>query len=150
MIDQSTKVGRQYFQWAYENFKTYYTTVKNERPLEIDNNSNITSKAMHCIGQKAYQQFFRDNQVFLGHYFRNAYHILRSIDESSLTDKEKIHYAKLFSAQLSSDEQHLLFYNCFCGPYGKFANLAKLYDVFDTMDDITLLEKNHRELFMKK
>lgn len=47
-----------------------------------------------------------------GHYFRNLYHIFKHIDESRfLSEKERIKYAKLVRAQLSSVESGALMLN---------------------------------------
>ncbi|WP_345828677.1 putative phage abortive infection protein [Erwinia sp. HDF1-3R] len=58
---------------------------------------------------------FYKNDIFFssaGHYFRNLYHIFKHIDGSSfLTSKEKVKYAKLVRAQLSSVESGALMLN---------------------------------------
>ena len=59
-----------------------------------------------------YDQFqVSENQV-VGHYFRNLYQIIKFIDDSTLEDIDKIKYARVLRAQLSSDEIALLFFNC--------------------------------------
>lgn len=52
-----------------------------------------------------------ENQV-VGHYFRNLYQILKFIDESTLSNVDKVKYARILRAQLSSDEIAMLFFNC--------------------------------------
>lgn len=138
--DSDTKIeshqGRQYFQFAYSSLKKKYNLS-----IKISSSTPMS---------KIYKEFFEKNQIYLGHYFRNAYHILRLLDKSVLDSERKEDFSKLFAAQLSSDEQHLLFYNCFCGEHKKFAFLALKYDIFSTMDDNTLLDKSHKNMFMPK
>jgi len=58
---------------------------------------------------------FYDNDVFFssaGHYFRNLYHIFKHIDESYFLSKnERVKYAKLVRAQLSSIESGAIMLN---------------------------------------
>lgn len=66
----------------------------------------------------AYKYLYKRDNVTLGPYFRNLFHTLKLIDESSaLIDEEKLKYSSLFRAQLSSAELTLIFYNCLT-PYG--------------------------------
>lgn len=63
---------------------------------------------------EAYRIFYEDHRrkTEVGHYFRNLYHIFKYIDENPLlTPHEKMKYAKLVRAQLSTPETALLFYN---------------------------------------
>lgn len=52
-----------------------------------------------------------ENQV-VGHYFRNLYQILKFVDEATLSDVDKVKYARILRGQLSSDEIAVLFFNC--------------------------------------
>lgn len=57
--------------------------------------------------------YMEDNNFSnVGHYFRNIYHIYKHIDDSDvLSEKEKIKYAKLVRAQISSIESGALLLN---------------------------------------
>jgi len=61
----------------------------------------------------AYEKIYSLDSSRVGPYFRNLYHVLKLIDENQhLTDAEKIKYASLARAQLTSSEISLIFYNC--------------------------------------
>lgn len=60
-----------------------------------------------------YLSWYADLEATIGPYFRNLYHLLKLVDQSpSLSESEKIKYAHLARAQLSSTEIALIFYNC--------------------------------------
>lgn len=53
------------------------------------------------------------SETHVGQYFRNLYHIFKYISDSNvLTHVERIKYAKIVRAQLSTPETALLFFNC--------------------------------------
>lgn len=59
-----------------------------------------------------YDEFqVNENQV-VGHYFRNLYQILKFVDEATISDVDKVKYARILRGQLSSDEIAVLFFNC--------------------------------------
>jgi Putative phage abortive infection protein len=63
---------------------------------------------------ECYRRFYEDGhrKTEVGHYFRNLYHIFKHISTSPLLDdEERLQYAKLVRAQLSTPETALLFYN---------------------------------------
>ena len=90
---------------------------------------------------KTYEKYFHDNQSDLGHYFRSVYHILKFIDSSSISEKNR--YVGLLRAQLSSYEQVLIFYNCLHLYGSKLGILAKNYSLFKNMDQGLLFNENH-------
>lgn len=51
------------------------------------------------------------NQV-VGHYFRNLYEIIRTVDESNINDDDKDKFICILSSQLSSDEISVLLFYC--------------------------------------
>jgi uncharacterized membrane protein YeaQ/YmgE (transglycosylase-associated protein family) len=59
----------------------------------------------------AYNDFYRDFEADLGHYFRHLYHVLKFIDQNPQVDQKR--YRAFLRAQLSAHELTLLFYNCF-------------------------------------
>lgn len=67
------------------------------------------SKSIHRKYNVFYDQWHDD----LGHYFRTLYHIFRVIDEECPGDKMR--YARIVRAHLSSSEIVLLAYNCSVG-----------------------------------
>ncbi|WP_419963870.1 putative phage abortive infection protein [Pantoea vagans] len=61
--------------------------------------------------KKIYTQFNKNNNHYLGHYFRTLYRILKIIDSSDLDLEDKVAYSRILRAQLSTDELSLLFLN---------------------------------------
>lgn len=64
--------------------------------------------------KKSVDMVYMENNNFsnVGHYFRNIYHIFKHIDDSDvLSEKEKVKYAKLVRAQISSIESGALLLN---------------------------------------
>lgn len=61
-----------------------------------------------------YESFQETENHVIGHYFRALYQVLKFINDSDITDKEKLRYSRLMRAQLSSDELTLLCFNCIC------------------------------------
>ena len=139
--------GRKYFIFAYNDaLKNNYQRYVLTNVPELDGRLKYLSSFQLDLKslQQAYNDFHREHHQYIGHYFRNIYHILRLLDKSILKDEEKMDFAKLLAAQLSADELHLLFYNCFASDdYKKTRALALHYDMFDTMDKATLLNKEH-------
>ncbi|MFU8618288.1 putative phage abortive infection protein [Neisseria sp. LACPHL-SPEC-2024-00856] len=64
--------------------------------------------------KESYNFIYKEQQQrqYLGHYFRNLFHIFKFIDESQFNEKEKSEYAEIVRAQLSYLELHFLFLNC--------------------------------------
>lgn len=85
--------------------------------------------------EKAYDAFYPRAEADLGHYFRTVYNIVKFVDRSDLTDEGKRFYMNLIRAQLSSQEQVLLFYNCLT-PRGseKFKPLIEKHTLFKSLD----------------
>lgn len=61
--------------------------------------------------KNSYDLIYRDYGHILGHYFRNMYYILDTIDSFRGDDDYKQKYAKLFRAQLSRFEIALIICN---------------------------------------
>lgn len=91
-----------------------------------------------CPFNEYYNDFYRENNAILGHYFRLLFNIMNFIDNSDIEDK--IFYAKIVRAQLSDNEVAVLFYNglsergtrfkIFIERYGLLKNFNNLY-LFD-------------------
>ncbi len=128
--------GRDCFNRLYYELQTVYRHMKHDAP-------SGDSKAL-CVA--AYDQFTRDRQVSVGHYFRTLYNIVKFVDKSHVENKQT--YINILRAQLSSLELNLLFYNCI-SKYGrgKFIPLVEKYGLLENMDFPSLLDPKHRELF---
>lgn len=72
-------------------------------------------------------------QADFGHYFRNLYHIVKFIDQSPVENKSL--YTSILRAQLSNDEQRLLFFNCLEPAGVKFKPLVERYALLEQMRD---------------
>ncbi|KAA5944018.1 hypothetical protein F3I27_15060 [Pantoea sp. Bo_2] len=77
-----------------------------------------------------------------GHYFRNLYHIFKHIDESRfLSEQEKVKYAKLVRAQLSSIESSALMLN---GLSTRGSKSKKYIQKYSLLQEFTI-EKSFRD-----
>ena len=65
-----------------------------------------------------------------GHYFRNLYHVFAFIDRSELSPGEKIQYAKIVRAQLSTAELIVLFANAQTTAGRPFTKFIRRYALF--------------------
>ncbi|EGH8510155.1 hypothetical protein IFE76_003946 [Salmonella enterica] len=80
----------------------------------------------------------------VGHYFRNIYHIFKHISESDvLTEKEKIKYAKLVRAQISSIESGAILLN----GYSTVGRPAKKYiEKYSLLQEFSLSDGFKKQL----
>ena len=85
-----------------------------------------------------YCNLFEDHfNTYLGHYFRNLYHIYKFVYFSDLISKEeKGFYASLIRAQLSEEELETSVFNAITEGYGNpnFTFLMKEYDMLKNMN----------------
>lgn len=91
--------------------------LKNVIPNNID--IDKLSKAFEESGSGHELKYFDGNQKRLGHYYRHLYQIVKFIDEqdpSLFSYEDKYKYIKNVRAQLSTQEQVLLFYNSLSKP----------------------------------
>jgi len=159
--ERFTVTGRSYFNEAYnllfeayENDQTRklrkHSSILDELFGEIDEELEDTKTEYELI-KYSYKYFFEEHQSYIGHYFRNLYHIIRIIDKAPIADNEKKDFVKIVVAQLSMNELLLLFYNCFVSQ-GKerFKPLVIKYGMLENMDRRWLLHHEHWDLFMQK
>lgn len=88
--------------------------------------------------------------VELSAYFRTLYSIIKFVDNSQLPFEDKKFYTNLVRAQLTDAELGLLFYNCLCLPkyeQSKFIPLIIRYDLLEYLQDETLANPQHRQLW---
>lgn len=83
-----------------------------------------------------YKTIQNEHNHILGHYFRNLYQSLKTVDgypDASLSTDQKQKYAGILRAQLSSSELALLFLNCLDGMVddGQFKNLLVRYRMLE-------------------
>lgn len=76
--------------------------------LRFSNDRNQCTKTI-----RTYETIQNKYNYILGHYFRNMYQILKVLhEEEHLSQGEKINYARILRAQLSSYELVILMINC--------------------------------------
>ncbi len=97
----------------------------------------------HQLSARFYLTLFYDNKEELGYYFRTIYRILSIIDNSELTDLEKIMYVKILRSQLSENELLIIYYNADT-KYGKklYSYILK-YNLLKHLPILSKLEFNY-------
>lgn len=99
--------------------------------------------------KNAYEAFHEEFQNVIGYYFGTIYQILKFIDNSTITDKER--YSALYRSQFSAFELELLFYHG-AGEIGKrkFMPLLIKYEFFEHLSYSDDIEKSIVEQYLKK
>ena len=119
-----TASGRDCFRVFCRRLRIVYDRVQETRPLD-----KVRS---------AYTVFHEGNQHEVGHYFRNLYRVLKYVHESNAVDK--MAYAGILRAQLSSYELLLMYYGTL-HPVGKnLKPLVETYALFDNLDPSLLFD----------
>jgi hypothetical protein len=95
-----------------------------------------------------YEQFYRNYQGELGHYFRHLYRIVKMVKFSDIEERHKRRYTSLVRAQLSAHELGLLFYSC-VSPLGaeKFKPLIEEFGLLENLDPQILCHESHKEFY---
>lgn len=113
--------------------------VTTSSPQKVDN----LSKAHLAIQQSYSNVFKRDDSNVLSHYFRSIYHIFKFIFSlEKLDTKDKKFYTTIVVAQLSQEEQVLLFYNMQIVNLGfpKLMFLDKELDILSNLNKTRIIE----------
>lgn len=109
----------------------------------------------------AYKKSAEEYIDYFSHYFRNLYHLLKFIDESTLIrDDEKRMYSKFVRSQLSDIELVCIFYNSISKielpgrekmelGYPKMQVFLKKYDILQNMNPRSLIHPIHKAIFDK-
>ena len=82
----------------------------------------------------AYDDVYRHQIVNLDAALRTLYRLIRWIDRSEITDRQKWHYVALVRSQLSWIEMVYVFYNGATVVGEKFVDLADRYALFDNLE----------------
>ena len=134
--------GRQFFTFKYNELKQRYGDYY-LRLCGLSTKKEITEEEFDsdCV-QSVLSDVFPDIEQQIGHYYNNIHQTLRLLDKSILNDDDKMDFAKLLAAQLSSDELHLSFYYCIYKKKDKdFRDLVHRYKILDVMDNESPLNK---------
>lgn len=113
--------------------------------------------------EEIYLKHYGDAKTDFGHYFRNLYRMIKSVDETDfyLTNensktqvdvfKIKYGYVSIIRAQLSDYELAWLFYNCLSeNGIEKFKPLIEKYSIFDNLPHDLIPIKSHMNLYDQK
>lgn len=166
--DEPIVVGRDVFRVFFYEFRQYYSVrnrflANDKRGVGNDHwfdeylafcefnggytktmvKSNDDLKELNVIGYsyETFMKMFRDE---LGHYFRFIYNIFKFIDESIVSEDDKIKYSKIIRAQLSDYELIIIFYNCLTWRgCESFKTLVEKYNIFDNIPFDLLIEHEH-------
>jgi len=138
-IEESTaKVGYDYISTFSSHIHRYVDKVS----IESDNEA-FSQKILNDAYKKVYQGRTAAN---LGHYFRHLYHIIKYIDESSISDKKK--YVDIVQSQMSDDELYCNFYNSISDlGIKRFLPLLRKYDFFENIMSISKEFDQQAKLF---
>lgn len=108
-IDKKTVKGRTAF---YEILKDLEKRIKS--------NNDINSREK--FQEKIYSEFYKDYGGYISHYFRHLFHTVKFVviskEKKIINEEEKKEYLQILRAQMSNDEQKLLFYNWLAPDYG--------------------------------
>lgn len=92
------------------------------------------------IAITVYESVYTQIQGNIGHYFRNLYNLVKFVNNSDISQREKRFYTNIVRAQLSSYELALLFYNCLSPQgYKKFKPLIEQFGLLKNMDSSLLI-----------
>jgi len=94
----------------------------------------------------SYHEFWKENQLELGHYFHFLYNFMRMIDNN---DDAKSYHMKLLRSQLSDQELLLLYYNIVANNMDCFRSYVEKYAIFDNMPTVRLLDDQHASLLRR-
>lgn len=135
-------------------------TESRTRGVSTFNNFLDTSISMH--EQKIVSAYMKSASQYIddfSHYFRNLYHILKFIEESSLiSDTERNRYSRFVRAQLSQSELVAIFYNSISKislpgrenielGHPKMGRLLKKFDILQNLNPRNLIHPTHISIF---
>ncbi len=133
--------GRECFKYLYESI--YDEAV---RWGSVGNTPNRNLSIQETL--EVYQEHWRKEEFWVGHYFRNLYNLVRYVDRSDMEFPKKKVYTNIIRAQLTIYELLLLFYNCL-SPQGDqlFKPLVQEYGLLKTIAPERLINPQHQNKF---
>lgn len=93
--------------------------------------------------REQYVKRYWELEPLLGPYWRSLYHLFKYVDEAAPSDVERVRYAKIARARLSSDELLVFFYNLATTEGSEFLPLVRQFDLLKHLPRELLLAKNH-------
>lgn len=141
--DNPVRNGRSSFITIYESaFARHNGDFKEKK---YDNISAVYNDLFNLFNGTA-----KEAQFNLGHYFRFLYNIFRYIDESDVSEEDKVEYSKIVRAQISNYELLLLFYNIMHTEGMRFVKYVEQYQLFDNLPINELISPIHALLLNPK
>lgn len=110
------------------------TIVRKEAIVNLEHAKNI-------FRSQYIENYYKDFEDAFSHYFRNLYHILKYIHQSTLiNDRLKHFYASLVRAQLSQNQLHVWMFNAMWPEHGNpnALYLIKKYNMFKNFNEDTV------------
>jgi hypothetical protein len=89
-----------------------------------------------------YEYYYHIHQSELSHYLRSLYRIIKYVDQSKLSKKEKEDYIKILRSQLSNYEIMILAYNGLYSYGKKFKILIEKYELLHNLNFELVLNIN--------
>ncbi|MEZ5934180.1 MAG: putative phage abortive infection protein [Alphaproteobacteria bacterium] len=131
---QQTTSGRDCFRVFYRRLTKFYRDNK-EKGYPKHNIEDIL--------RLSYSQFWKENQLDLGHYFRFLYNFMMMIDNSRYSQS---YHMNLLISQLSDQELLILYYNIASNNMECFGKYVEKYAVFSNMPTVRLLDDQHARM----
>ncbi|PTP75747.1 putative phage abortive infection protein [Vibrio splendidus] len=94
----------------------------------------------HDRVQKAYLKLFYHRKEDLSHFFKLLYRVIKTIDISEISEKEKFRYIKIIRSQLSENEMFILYYNSHSHLGGEFYKFILKYNLLKHLPITSKLE----------
>ena len=119
-------------------FKTIFLKLNGSVDVELINESPLNC---HKIIEKKYVDLFLHNKGRLSHYFKTIYRLLKIIDSSlSLSNQEKMFYAKIIRSQLTDYELLIMYYNYHSVYANKSTVLIYKYNILKHIHPLSKIE----------
>jgi len=126
---------------------TYLAEFNSKYNREPNNNERIEIELISY--KRVIDEILEQYIPYVGHYFRNLYHIVKYIHESFDSEEEKYKYIRILRAQLSNHELCLLCYNCLTTRGEKFRELVVNYKLLKNMDEKNLNNRDILKFYSK-
>lgn len=95
-----------------------------------------------------YEFFFETHYIFVGHYFRHLYNIIKFIDKQNRFWTKKKFYTGLIQAQMSAPELYVLFYNGL--KFEKMEEFINKYSLIENLAKKDLMKYSHHKFYTCK
>ena len=140
--------GRDCFAYWFQLLQAGFTPQKLAELAGADIPEN---REHEIVAQAYFEDFYRNRQSSLGHYFRTFYHLLKFIDSAPVlkTYDDKRRYVNLARAQLSAYELILIFYNGIQPVAANFRKLVEEFGLLEHLDQDLLLHAAHKKFYDK-